>query len=95
MSNKLVKFAKFMKKKDEVEWPIGHFRVKGTYARPEGDFNSTSHEFDDVVLVDAHDYDSDTGFPEDEFDRIIQEKIADNLPSDHFDLDVEEILQID
>lgn len=45
------------------------------------------------VEIESDDYDDDTGFPEDEFDRILYEKIAMQLPKDHFDIQVEKTLK--
>ena len=95
--DKLKAFAKKIRKEEEVEWPIGTFKVKGTYARPKEDdeHDYTEHDFDDIITIDVDDYDCDSGFPCDEFDRIVQEKCEGNLPSNHFDLTVEETEQID
>lgn len=93
--DKLKNFKKALKDEEMADWPIGNFKVKGIYHIPEGEYDSKQHELEDIVHVDAHDYDSDTGFPNDEFDRIIQEKCAENLPHNHFDLTILETEQID
>ena len=69
-----------------MKFNTGRCLVQGTYYI--GD-SEKELRFVKVVEVSVLDYDYDTGFPEDEECRVIQEHVARQLPKQHFDIGIE------
>lgn len=78
--------------KTEAYWPVGEFICRGYYYLDyQGAIvDDEKKEFCLHVKIEDDDYDYDSAFADDEFDRIIQEKVAEKLPENHFDINITE-----
>ena len=74
----------------EVYWPIGRIICWGYYYLDgrEPPMDEIKEPFCLYADIEPDDYDTESGFADDEFDRIIQEKIGAQLPKNHFDLNI-------
>ena len=73
-----------------MSFETGTFKAKGNFCI--GDYNC---KFKDIIYeIHDGDYDHDTGFPEDQFSLVSQDKVSAKFDDNVWDLEIEETIEL-